>query len=512
MKSIISLMSLAIFILALAFPLAFASDPNPLQDFCVAINDGDIRNGVFINGQFCKDPKLVTIDDFVFSGLNIPGNTSNELGLAVNLADISTLPGLNGLGIGMSRVDIAANGGLNPPHIHPRASEIFLVLEGTLYAGFITSLPEYRLITKVLQKGDAIAFPVGLIHFQLNIGKTNAVAIAGFSTQNPGIIRVADASFGSNPPVDPEVLAKAFRLDKCVVKNLQSNFNGKTNFDLAEKFQHFYNMIPSAGEKKQLNLAKGDRPYDFSPLPQESCVVPINEPHVSSQAEENKNVSSQLPITSSNMFESENTFMEITYYGGLLIFMAIFLYEGYRYIINIDFMYPPPLLETKSFAISNLNISDSNLVGNWDAYFTFGHSMDDYVDVTHYKILVGSIYYKQDNNLHAMNNVLAKANATTFNVRQKEYARVHLKFTNVGFEAEQPGLEDQAIKEISKEAENGVMNFALEILVGAEFQKGGKIWSGLDFNGIRYCWELMAGIDKVTGKGKLIHAKAVFCD
>ncbi|OMP05709.1 hypothetical protein COLO4_08619 [Corchorus olitorius] len=313
------------------------------------------------------------------------------------------------------------------------------------------------------------------------MAKTPAVAFSAFNCQNPAYIPRANATFGST--IDPEILASEFS-----------------------------KMIPSAGEKKQLNLAKGNCPYDFSPLPQESCVVPINEePHISSHAEENENVSSQLPITFSNMFEL-TPFMEITYYGGLLIFMAFSLYEGYQYIINIDFMYPPPLLETKSFAISNLNISDSNLVGIWDANFTFGHSMDDYADVTRYKILAGSIYYKQENNLHARNYVLAKANATTFNVRQKEYARVHLEFTNVGFEAEQPGLEDQVIKEISKEAENGVMNFLLEMLVEAEFQKGGKIWSGLDFNGIRYCWELMAGIDKVTRKGKLIHAKAVFCD
>ncbi|OMP05708.1 RmlC-like jelly roll [Corchorus olitorius] len=357
------------------------------------------------------------------------------------------------------------------------------------------------------------------------MAKTPAVAFFAFNCQNPAYIPRANATFGSNPPIDPEILAKAFQISRdrdCV--NIFMLYAPSPNSAFLKSFSsisvfylsEFSKMIPSAGEKKQLNLAKGDRPYDFSPLPQKSCVVPINdEPHISSQAEENDNVSCQLPMTSSNMFKSENTFMEITYYGGLLFFMAIFIYEGYRYIINNDLMYPPPLLETKSFTISNLNISNSNLIGIWDVSFMFGHSMDDYADVTHYKILTSSIYYKQDmyNNLHARNSVLAKANATTFNVRQKEYARVHLEFTNVGFEAEQLGLENQVIKEISKEAENGVMNFVLEILVGAKFQKGGKIWSGLDFNGTtRYCWELMAGIDKVTGKGKLIHAKAVFCD
>ncbi|OMO96828.1 hypothetical protein COLO4_15065 [Corchorus olitorius] len=273
-------------------------------------------------------------------------------------------------------------------------------------------------------------------------------------------------------------------------------------------------MFPPADEKKQLNLAKGDHPYDFSPLPQEvNCVVLIKEESHSSQSEENKNVSSQ-PDTSSNLFESANKlFMEILYYVGLLMIMAILLYRGYMYIINIHFAYPSPLLETKSLTISNLNISNSNLVGIWNANFTFGHSMDDYAEVTYYKILSGSIYYKQVNNLHARNNLLAKANATTFNVRQKEYTRVYLEFENIRLEVDQPALEDQVIKEISKEVENGVMHFSLEIVVEAEFQKWGKIRSGLESYKIgRYCWDIMAGIDRFRGKGRLMAAMAAFCD
>ncbi|XVF57030.1 hypothetical protein PTKIN_Ptkin06aG0170100 [Pterospermum kingtungense] len=81
---------------------------------------------------------------------------------------------------------------------------------------------ENRLITKVLNPGDAFVFPVGLIHFQFNIGKTNAVA--GLSSQNPGVITIANAVFGSNPPINPDVLTKAFRLDKNIVTNLRSRF------------------------------------------------------------------------------------------------------------------------------------------------------------------------------------------------------------------------------------------------------------------------------------------------
>ncbi|TYH45801.1 hypothetical protein ES332_D11G291300v1 [Gossypium tomentosum] len=187
-------------LLALASPFAYASDPSPLQDFCVAINDP-------------KD-----------AGLNIPRNTSNPVGSTVTPVNVAQIPGLNTLGISLVRIDYAPNGGLNPPHTHPRATEILVVVEGTLYVGFVTSNTDNRLITKVLYPGDVFVFPIGLIHFQFNVGKTNAVAFAALSSQNPGVITVANAVFGSNPPINPDVLVKAFQLDKNVVKNLQSKF------------------------------------------------------------------------------------------------------------------------------------------------------------------------------------------------------------------------------------------------------------------------------------------------
>ncbi|KAB1995937.1 hypothetical protein ERO13_D13G171100v2 [Gossypium hirsutum] len=212
----------AIFILALASPLTFASDPSPLQDFCVAINDP--KGSVFVNGKFCKDAKLAKADDFYFSGLHIRKNTSNTFGSTVTPLNVAQMPGLHTLGISMVRIDYAPNGGLNPPHTHPRASEILFVLEGTLHVGFVTSNPDNRLISKVLYPGDVFVFPVGLIHFQYNIGNTYAVAFAGLSSENPGVITIANAVFGSNPSINADILAKAFSLDRKMVKNLQSKF------------------------------------------------------------------------------------------------------------------------------------------------------------------------------------------------------------------------------------------------------------------------------------------------
>ncbi|KAJ1416536.1 RmlC-like cupin domain superfamily [Sesbania bispinosa] len=199
---------------------AFAFDPSPLQDFCVAINDTK-TGGVFVNGKFCKDPKLATPNDFFYSLKE--GNTSNPVGSKVTPASVNEIPGLNTLGISMARIDFAPKG-LNPPHTHPRATEILIVLEGTLYVGFVTSNPQNRLITKVLNKGDVFVFPIGLIHFQLNVGYGNAVAIAGLSSQNPGVIPIAKSVFGSNPRISSEVLTKAFQVDQKVIDSLQKQF------------------------------------------------------------------------------------------------------------------------------------------------------------------------------------------------------------------------------------------------------------------------------------------------
>ncbi|KAL4594605.1 hypothetical protein ACB092_12G031300 [Castanea dentata] len=208
---------------ALVFSLASASDPDPLQDFCVALKDYSDYSKSAVLGILFKDPKLVKAEYFFFEGLNIAGNTDNKVGSNITTMNVDTLPSLNTLGISLARIDFAPYGE-NPPHTHPRGTEILVVLEGTLFIGFVTSNPDNRLFTKTLNKGDVFVFPVGLIHFQLNVGKTNAIAISGLSSQNASVITIADAVFRSNPPINPNVLTKAFQLDKNVVEELQKEF------------------------------------------------------------------------------------------------------------------------------------------------------------------------------------------------------------------------------------------------------------------------------------------------
>ncbi|XP_074285990.1 germin-like protein [Silene latifolia] len=203
--------------------VAYATDPTQLQDFCVAVKDP--KEALFVNGLFCKNPMEATPDDFFYKGLDVPGKPNN-LGVNVTMVTAMQVPGLNTLGISLARIDFAPYG-LNPPHTHPRATEVLTVMEGTLYVGFVTSnlaTGGNKLFTKVLNKGDVFVFPQGLVHFQFNVGNTPAMAIAGLSSQNPGVVTIANAVFGSQPPISVDVLAKAFQLDANVVKTLQSHF------------------------------------------------------------------------------------------------------------------------------------------------------------------------------------------------------------------------------------------------------------------------------------------------
>ncbi|CAH2079798.1 unnamed protein product [Thlaspi arvense] len=218
MKSLSFLASLSL--LAITLPLAI-SDPRNVQDFCVGVNSS--ANGVFVNGKFCKDPKLATADDFFFTGL-AAGEPTDQDRANISLVSADNFMALNTLGISFARADYAVNG-VEPPHTHPRASEFLVVTEGTLAVGFVTADQDgNRLFSKTLHPGDVFLFPEGLIHYQANIGNVPAIAFTALNSQNPGLSTTANAVFGCNPPIDPDILARAFKLDRSIVVDLQKKF------------------------------------------------------------------------------------------------------------------------------------------------------------------------------------------------------------------------------------------------------------------------------------------------
>ncbi|XP_076899156.1 germin-like protein subfamily 2 member 4 [Bidens hawaiensis] len=195
-----------------------SADPDLLQDVCVA----DLASGVKLNGFACKNN--ISADDFFFTGLANPALTNNTFGATVTPASVQQILGLNTLGVSMARIDYAP-GGINPPHTHPRATEIVFVLEGELDVGFITT--DNKLFSKTIKKGEIFTFPRGLIHFQINNGKVPAAALAAFNSQLPGTQRVANALFASSPTVEDIVLTKAFQVGTKEIEKIKAKFAPK---------------------------------------------------------------------------------------------------------------------------------------------------------------------------------------------------------------------------------------------------------------------------------------------
>ncbi|TXG46574.1 hypothetical protein EZV62_027928 [Acer yangbiense] len=110
-------------------------------------------------------------------------------------------------------------------------------------------------ISMVLQKGDVFAFPVGLVHFQHNVGRGNAVAIAALSSQNPGVITIANAVFGSNAPIASDLLAKAFQIDKKKVEQIQSNYISSMEEAADGQFSQVYSLNESKEDNRDVSLA-----------------------------------------------------------------------------------------------------------------------------------------------------------------------------------------------------------------------------------------------------------------
>ncbi|RCV18360.1 hypothetical protein SEVIR_3G304500v4 [Setaria viridis] len=212
-------LSFAVVVAVLFLPCpSLAGDPDFLQDICIA----DLTSTVKVNGFPCK--ATVTEDDFYFKGLANPGNTDNTYGSVVTGANVEKVPGLNTLGVSLSRIDYAP-GGLNPPHTHPRATEIVFVLQGTLDVGFITT--GNKLIAKTITSGDVFVFPRGLVHFQKNNEDAPAAVISAFNSQLPGTQSLAMTLFAATPEVPNKVLTKAFQVGSKEVDKIKSRLAPK---------------------------------------------------------------------------------------------------------------------------------------------------------------------------------------------------------------------------------------------------------------------------------------------
>lgn len=153
---------------------------------------------------------------FTYSGLS---NFYNEdpKNFTVLKASMTQFPALNGQSVSYAVLQFPP-AGVNPPHTHPRAAELLLVILGTLEVGFVDTANV--LYNQTLQEGDMFVFPKGLVHFQYNRNHNeSAIALSAFGSANAGLLSVPKSVFTTG--IDENVLAMSFKTDVPTVQKIE---------------------------------------------------------------------------------------------------------------------------------------------------------------------------------------------------------------------------------------------------------------------------------------------------
>jgi oxalate decarboxylase/phosphoglucose isomerase-like protein (cupin superfamily) len=107
---------------------------------------------------------------------------------------------------------------INLPHVHPRGTELFHVLEGSFTTGFLEE-NNGRYIQNTLTAGQVTIFPQGLVHFEQNNGCTRAVFLSAFSSEDPGVVTLSTRIFDLNQ----EALTSTFNQTDAVINSLRDS-------------------------------------------------------------------------------------------------------------------------------------------------------------------------------------------------------------------------------------------------------------------------------------------------
>ncbi|OAY60150.1 germin-like protein 9-3 [Manihot esculenta] len=183
--------------------LVTAGDPDLLKDFVVPLG---------------LDPTTITSQYFTFTGFRAlrEANLTGRTTALVTKATLKEFSALEGQGVSVAAIMYPPSG-MNPPHVHPRASELLIVLLGSLEVGFVDTTN--KLYTQTLQAPDMFVFPKGLVHFQVNT-KTDSpcIALGILGSANAGTVLLPSTLFGSG--ISADILAKAFKTDEQTINKL----------------------------------------------------------------------------------------------------------------------------------------------------------------------------------------------------------------------------------------------------------------------------------------------------
>ncbi|KAK6156263.1 hypothetical protein DH2020_010511 [Rehmannia glutinosa] len=171
-----------------------------------------------ILSDFIVPPNATNLDAnyFTYTGLrSFIG--AQPTSFTVYKATLAELPSLDGQSVSYAALYYPP-GSVNPPHTHPRASELLFLVLGHLEVGFVDT--NNKLFAQTLQPGDMFVFPKGLLHYQYNSDdRTPAIAFSSFGSANAGTVSIPSAVF--NTSVYDPILAVSFKTDVATIRKLK---------------------------------------------------------------------------------------------------------------------------------------------------------------------------------------------------------------------------------------------------------------------------------------------------
>ncbi|KAG6541374.1 hypothetical protein Mapa_017243 [Marchantia paleacea] len=185
------------------------------QALSIVLAEMDLTDDFFIPpGQ-----NRTSLDGKYFTYTGLRGFKGQANTFASKKATVKEFPALNSLGVSVLLLEFQPQA-VNPPHTHPRASELMYMLEGILDVAFVDSTG--KLYSERVRQGDLFVFPRGMVHHQFNNGSRVAKAISSFGNSNPGTINLPITLFGTQIPNG--VLKKSLKVDDQVIALLRSPY------------------------------------------------------------------------------------------------------------------------------------------------------------------------------------------------------------------------------------------------------------------------------------------------
>ncbi|KAI4248459.1 MAG: hypothetical protein L6R40_001020 [Gallowayella cf. fulva] len=158
---------------------------------------------------------------FKFDFDNPPEKTKTEgKGGHTVRADRQSFPPLIGTGVSMT-LGFLGPCGFNTPHTHPRSSEINIVVQGTLQTEF-TLENGARTVHNTLNTRQMTVFPQGALHTEFNPNCDDAIFVAGFASEDPGVQQAAQTFFGFDQDVVEAATGNDFTFEGKEVSKFRS--------------------------------------------------------------------------------------------------------------------------------------------------------------------------------------------------------------------------------------------------------------------------------------------------